>query len=104
LAHARSVSASTTSAGARVAGRVYRALRSSRDLCAATYLGRDKAHRVARLTAARDADPVVFDDELSPAQIPGLFVVCSRGPLLLAPAATLPCFGRASFGRQAVST
>jgi GTPase len=52
-------------AGADVVARAIQR-RSSPD--AATFVGRGKAHELAELAEAEDADTVVFDDELSPAQ------------------------------------
>jgi GTP-binding protein HflX len=54
-----------SSAGAQVVGRVIQD-RPRRD--PATLIGRGKAEEVARLAEAKDADLLVFDDELSPAQ------------------------------------
>ena len=53
------------SAGARVVGTVLQE-RKRRD--PATVIGRGKVLEVAALAAAREADVVIFDDELSPAQ------------------------------------
>jgi GTP-binding protein HflX len=58
-----------TAAGASVAGRTYQTLRSRRDLRAATYIGRGKAEEVAELAKSHAADLIVFDNELSAAQI-----------------------------------
>lgn len=52
-------------AGADVVGRTVQR-RTSPD--PATFIGRGKAHELAELAEAEDADTVVFDDELSPAQ------------------------------------
>ena len=56
-------------AGATAVGRTFQRRRTRRDLCAATYIGRGKAEHVAELVAAHEANLVVFDNELSPAQI-----------------------------------
>ena len=53
------------SAGADVVGRVVQR-RDAPD--AATFVGRGKAEEIAELSRSLDADTVVFDDELSPAQ------------------------------------
>ena len=53
------------SAGARVVGAILQE-RKRRD--PATVIGRGKVIEVAALAAAREADVVIFDDELSPAQ------------------------------------
>jgi GTP-binding protein HflX len=53
------------SAGADVVGRVVQR-RDAPD--AATFVGKGKAEEIAELSRALDADTVVFDDELSPAQ------------------------------------
>ncbi len=53
------------SAGADVVGRVVQR-RDAPD--AATFIGRGKAEEIASLSRSLDADTVVFDDELSPAQ------------------------------------
>ena len=53
------------SAGADVVGRVVQR-RDAPD--AATFVGRGKAQEIAELSRSLDADTVVFDDELSPAQ------------------------------------
>jgi GTP-binding protein HflX len=53
------------SAGADVVGRVVQR-RDAPD--AATFVGRGKAEEIAALSRSLDADTVVFDDELSPAQ------------------------------------
>jgi GTP-binding protein HflX len=53
------------SAGARVVGTILQE-RKRRD--PATVIGRGKVAEVAALAAAREADVVIFDDELSPAQ------------------------------------
>ena len=56
-------------AGAVAVGRTYQRLGSSRSITAATYIGRGKASEVAALAEAHEAQVVVFDNELSPAQI-----------------------------------
>ncbi|MDA8357140.1 MAG: GTPase HflX [Actinomycetota bacterium] len=62
-------------AGADVAGRVVQR-RSRPD--PATYVGRGKADQLAALAEAVDADTVVFDDELTPAQQRSLESVLGR--------------------------
>jgi GTP-binding protein HflX len=65
-------------AGATVVGRTYQRRRSPRRegdngaaaaISPATFIGRGKAEQVASLAGDREADVVVFDNELSPAQI-----------------------------------
>ena len=62
-------------AGADEVGRVLQR-RSSPD--PATYIGRGKAEELRRLSEALDADTVVFDDELSPAQSRNLEKILGR--------------------------
>ena len=56
-------------AGAISVGRTFQPLRSPKDICAATYIGHGKVWEVVKLADACEADFVVFDNELSPAQI-----------------------------------
>ena len=63
------------SAGADVVGRVLQR-RDAPD--AATFVGRGKAEEIAELSRTLDADTVVFDDELSPAQHRNLEKVFGR--------------------------
>ncbi len=56
-------------AGAEVTDRVLQVLRR---VHAATYIGRGKVEELKRLVAARKSDLVIFDDDLSPAQIRNL--------------------------------
>ncbi|ACY49592.1 GTPase HflX [Rhodothermus marinus] len=56
-------------AGAEVTDRVLQVLRR---VHAATYVGRGKVEELKRLVAARKSDLVIFDDDLSPAQMRNL--------------------------------
>jgi GTP-binding protein HflX len=62
-------------AGADVVGR---AIQRREHPDPATYLGRGKAQELRELSVARDADTVVFDDELSPAQQRNLEQILGR--------------------------
>jgi GTP-binding protein HflX len=62
-------------AGADVVGR---AIQRREQPDPATYLGRGKAQELRELSVARDADTVVFDDELSPAQQRNLEQILGR--------------------------
>ncbi|MGH7161932.1 MAG: GTPase HflX, partial [Planctomycetota bacterium] len=62
-------------AGAAAVGRV---LQKRRRPDASTFLGRGKAAEIAALAAERDAELVVFDDDLSPAQIRNLEKILGR--------------------------
>jgi GTP-binding protein HflX len=56
-------------AGATVVGRM---LQRRQSLNAATYVGRGKVEELKQLVAASDADVVIFDNDLSPAQLRNL--------------------------------
>ncbi|MFN2489893.1 MAG: GTPase HflX [Actinomycetota bacterium] len=47
----------------------------------ATYVGKGKAHEIVRLASALDADMVIFDDELTPAQGRNLEEIAGVNPL-----------------------
>lgn len=57
------------SAGANIAGRLWQR-RESPDI--ATYLGKGKLEQLTQLVKATDADVIVFDNDLSPAQVRNL--------------------------------
>ena len=70
------LSSLVTAAGGKVVGRIFqrRGIRkadgtSAPAIDAATYIGRGKAEHLAELVDAHEANVVVFDNELSPAQI-----------------------------------
>ncbi len=56
----------TAAAGAEVVGRV---VQKRGQICASTYIGRGKVNELAEYAAAKEADVVIFDNELAPSQI-----------------------------------
>lgn len=58
-----------TTAGAKVVGEL---LQRRHDIIPGTYIGKGKLDELKQLTEAKDADVVIFDNDLSPAQIRNL--------------------------------
>jgi GTP-binding protein HflX len=65
-------------AGGEVVGRVIQKFTDSRGATPATFIGAGKAEFVAELAEANDATLVVFDNELSPAQVRSLEKIMKR--------------------------
>lgn len=67
------IAALAEAAGATVAGRV---IQKRPKICSATYIGKGKTVELAEYAAAKEADVIIFDNELSPSQIRDIEEVC----------------------------
>lgn len=69
------LAALSSAAGAEVVGRI---IQKRPKICAATYIGKGKTSELAEYARGKEADVIIFDNELSPSQIREVETICER--------------------------